>query len=326
MNTTRAIRFERTGGPEVLGIATVPLAAPGPREVLVRHHAIGVNFIDCYHRSGLYPVPLPAGLGNDAVGVIEALGAEVDEFTVGDRVASCSGPRGAYAEARVVPAAHLVRVPDTVADTTAAAAMLKGMTAEYLVRRLRPIAAGETVLFHSAAGGVGSIACQWLRATGVDVIGTVGSDTKVEVARANGCREVIVRSREDFAARARELTDAAGVSMVFDSIGKDTMLQSLDCLQPRGMLVLFGNASGKPEPFDPMLLSQKGSLFLTRPSLHEYVAARTDLVAAAKALFDVIARGAVKIAEPRVFPLADAAAAHRALESGTTTGSTILVP
>lgn len=324
--STRAIRFARTGGPEVLEFVEMPLAPPGPLELLVRNTAIGVNFIEIYHRSGVYPLPLPSLLGNEAAGRVLAVGERVTGFAPGDRIATCSGPRGAYAEHRVVPAERCVRLPDAIPDETAAAAMLKGMTVEYLIRRCFPVQRGQTVLWHAAAGGVGLIACQWLAALGVRVIGTVGSEAKAELARAHGCAHAVVTAREDFVAVTRELTGGAGVPVVFDSIGKTSFLRSLDCLMPRGTLVLFGNASGKPEPFDPMLLSSKGSLFLTRPSLHDYVHHRDEMLVAADALFDVIARGTVRVQPSRRLPLAAAAEAHRALEARETSGSTILVP
>ncbi|MBI5850267.1 MAG: quinone oxidoreductase [Planctomycetes bacterium] len=324
--TTTAIRFARTGGPEVLECLEIPLAAPRPGEALLRNTAIGVNFIEVYHRSGTYPVPLPALLGNEAASVVEAVGEGVRDVKPGDRVVTCSGPRGAYARFRVVPADRLVPLPREIDDETAAAAMLKGMTVEYLIRRSFPVRRGQTVLLHAAAGGVGLIACQWLKALGATVIGTVGSEEKAALARAHGCNHAIVYSRDDFVGAVRELTGGAGVPVVFDSVGRSTFLRSLDCLTPRGTLVLFGNASGKPEPFDPMLLSSKGSLFLTRPSLHDYVHDRTEMLAAAAALFDVLRTGAVKVRPSRSFPLARAADAHRAIESRATTGSTILIP
>ena len=324
--STPVIRFSRPGGPEVLELVDVPLAPPGPGEALIRNTAIGVNFIEIYHRSGVYPVPLPSLLGNEAAGVVEAIGAGVTDFARGDRVVTCSGPRGAYARFRVVPVDRLVPLPPEIADDTAAAAMLKGMTVEYLIRRSFPVQRGQTVLFHAAAGGVGLIACQWLKAIGARVIGTVSTEEKAALARAHGCDHAIVTAREDFVAVVRELSGGAGVPVVFDSVGKTTFLRSLDCLAPRGTLVLFGNASGKPEPFDPMLLSSKGSLFLTRPSLHDYVHDRAEMLVAARALFDVIRSGAVQVAPMRSFPLARAADAHAAIESRATTGSTILVP
>jgi len=321
---TRAIRFTRTGGPEVLELEEIALSEPKPGEALVRQRAIGVNFIDTYHRSGLYPLPLPSGLGSEAAGVVEKIGPGVTCIRVGERVAYAgAGAPAAYAEARLVPADRLVPLPDDISDEVAAAALLKGMTAEFLIHRTFPVEAGQSVLFHAAAGGVGLIACQWLNKLGARVIGTVGSDAKRELALAHGCEEVIVLERENFPERVRELTGGHGVPVVFDSIGKVTFLDSLSCLEPRGMLVSFGNASGKPEPFDLALLAQKGSLYVTRPTLFSYVATREALLASANSLFQAI-RDGLKIAIGQRFPLAEAAAAHRALESRGTTGSTLL--
>jgi NADPH2:quinone reductase len=324
---TRAIRIHEHGGPDVLRFEDVEAKDPGPGEILVRHTAVGVNFIDTYHRTGLYAVPsLPSGIGMEGAGVIEAIGEGVRDLTVGQRIAYAGGPLGAYAERRVLPAHRAVPLPDGVSDEVAAAAMLKGMTVEYLVRRTYAVKAGDTVLWHAAAGGVGLIACQWLRHLGVTVIGTVSSDEKAELARAHGCHHTIVYTREDFVARVRELTNGALVPVVYDSVGRATWPASLDCLRPRGLFVGFGNASGKPDPFDMQVLSTKGSLYVTRPTLMTYTAAREDLLASAAALFDVIASGAVKIEIRQRFALADAAEAHRALEGRETTGSTVLVP
>lgn len=321
---TRAIRLSRTGGPEVLELADIALDEPKAGEALVRQHAIGVNFIDTYQRSGLYTIPLPSGLGSEAAGVVEQVGPGVTNVRVGERVAyAASGIPAAYAEARVIAADRLVPIPDDIADDVAAAALLKGMTAESLIHRTFPVAPGQTVLFHAAAGGVGLIACQWLRALGARVIGTVGSEAKVEIAKRHGCEEVIVLERGSFAERVRELTRGQGVPVVFDSIGKTTFMGSLDCLEPRGMMVSFGNASGKPEPFDVTLLAQKGSLYLTRPTLNTYVATREALLACASSVFQAI-RDGIRIEIGQRFPLADAAAAHRALESRSTVGSTLL--
>lgn len=322
---TRAIRIHEHGGPEVMRLEDVDVGEPGPGEARVRHTAVGLNFIDTYHRTGLYAVSLPSGLGMEAAGVIEAVGEGVTELSPGQRVAYAAGPPGAYAEARVVAADRLVPLPDAVDDETAAAAMLKGMTVEYLIRRTHRVSAGETVLLHAAAGGVGLVACQWLKHLGATVIGTVGSDEKAELARAHGCDHPIVYTREDFAARVRELVPG-GVPVVYDSVGAATFEASLDCLAPRGLMVSFGNASGKPPALEVGALAQKGSLFLTRPTLMTYVAARADLLESAAAVFDVIARGAVTIAIGQRFPLADAAEAHRALEDRATTGSTVLIP
>ncbi|MEC7523284.1 MAG: quinone oxidoreductase [Myxococcota bacterium] len=322
---TRAIRIHEHGGPEVMRLEDVDVGEPGPGEARVRHAAVGLNFIDTYHRTGLYPVSLPSGLGMEAAGVIEAVGEGVTELSPGQRVAYAAGPPGAYAEARVVAADRLVPLPNAVDDEAAAAAMLKGMTVEYLIRRTHRVSAGETVLLHAAAGGVGLVACQWLKHLGATVIGTVGSDEKAELARAHGCDHPIVYTREDFAARVRELVPG-GVPVVYDSVGAATFEASLDCLAPRGLMVSFGNASGKPPALEVGALAQKGSLFLTRPTLMTYVAARADLLESAAAVFDVIARGAVTIAIGQRFPLADAAEAHRALEDRATTGSTVLIP
>lgn len=322
---TRAIRFERHGGPEVLRLEEIEVGDPGPGEARIHQRAIGLNFIDTYHRTGLYAVPkLPSGLGTEGAGVIEAVGEGVSDLRVGQRVAYAGGPLGAYAERRVLPAHRLVPLPDSISEETAAAAMLKGMTVEYLVRRTYEVRAGDTVLWHAAAGGVGLIAMQWLSHLGATVIGTVSSDEKAELARAHGCHHTIVYTREDFVARVREITGGAMLPVVYDSVGRATFPASLDCLRPRGMFVGFGNASGKPEPFDMQILSLKGSLYLTRPTLMTYTAAREDLLASARALFDVIESGAVKIPIHQRFALEDAADAHRALESRATTGSTIL--
>jgi NADPH2:quinone reductase len=322
-----AIRIHAHGGPEVLRWDEVALPDPGPGEALVRHTAVGVNFIDTYHRSGLYPVgPLPSGLGSEAAGVVEAVGTGVTEVRPGDRVAYAGGAPGSYAERRVMPAARLVPLPPAIDDRTAAAALLKGMTVEYLVCRTYPVRAGETVLFHAAAGGVGVIACQWLKGLGATVIGTVSTDEKAELARAHGCEHPVVTARDDFVARVRELTGGRGVPVVYDSVGRDTFLRSLDCLAPRGMMVSFGNASGPPPALDPLLLAAKGSLFLTRPSLLAYTATREELLASAGALFGQIERGAVRVAVHHEWPLPEAAAAQRALEERRTVGSILLRP
>jgi len=323
---TRAIRFHATGGPEVLQMDDVTLPPPGPGEAIVRHTAVGVNFIDTYHRSGLYPLPLPSGVGGEAAGVIEAIGSGVTDLRVGQRVAYCTAPPGGYAEARVVPADRLVPLPDDVSDRDAAALMLKGLTVQYLFRQTFPLKGGETILFHAAAGGVGLIACQWAKALGVRMIGTVSSEEKAALARAHGCAETIVYTREDFVARVKELTGGAGVPVVYDSIGKDTFPASLDCLAPRGLFVSFGNASGPVAAFNLGLLAQKGSLYATRPTLFGYAAKRADLLRMADELFGMIAAGTVKADIRQTFPLAKAADAHRALESRATTGATLLIP
>jgi NADPH2:quinone reductase len=322
-----AVTIAETGGPEVLAAEEVDLGPPGPGEARVRHSAVGLNMIDTYHRKGLYPLPsLPHGIGVEAAGVVEALGDGVEVVRVGDRVAYAGGAPGAYAEIRNVPADRLVPLPDGIAPEAAASALLKGMTVEYLVRRAFPVEPGMTVLFHAAAGGVGLIACQWLAHLGATVIGTVGSDKKAEIARAHGCHHPVVYTREDFAARVRELTDGRGVPVVYDSVGRSTFAKSLSCLARRGMLVGFGNASGAPAPFDPLELSRNGSLYLTRPTLFDYVATRADLLESAAALFDRILGGVVRLAVNQRFALRDAADAHRALEARTTTGSSLLIP
>jgi NADPH:quinone reductase len=318
------MRIHEHGSPEVLRADDVSLEPPAPGHAQVRHTAVGLNFIDTYHRTGLYPVPaLPHALGMEAAGVVEAVGDGVTEVGVGDRVAYVHGP-GAYAEVRNLPAERLVKLPAEVPDETAAAAMLKGMTAEFLVRRCYPVQRGDTVLLHAAAGGVGLIACQWLRHLGATVIGTVGSDAKAELARAHGCEHPIVYTREDFVARVHEITGGQGVPVVYDSVGKATFPRSLDCLRPRGTFVGFGNASGKPDPFEMGLLAQKGSLYLTRPTLFTYTRTRDELLESARALFDVIRSGAVKVEVNQRWPLARVAEAHRALEARETTGCTVL--
>jgi NADPH2:quinone reductase len=318
--------MHQTGGPEVLRWEPVDLPPPGAGEVRVRHKAIGLNFIDTYHRTGLYPLPLPSGLGSEAAGIVEEVGANVVGLAKGDRVAYATGPIGAYAEARNLAASHLVKVPDAIDDATAAAVMLKGMTAEYLVRRTYRVERGDTILVHAAAGGVGLILCQWAKHLGATVLGTVGSEDKAKLAREHGCDEVIFYRTEDVAARVRELTRGERVPVVYDSVGKDTFAASLDCLRPRGLLVSFGQSSGPVPPFDARVLAQKGSLFLTRPTLFDYVRARSELEATAGALFDVIASGAVKVRVDQRYPLRDAERAHRDLEARKTTGSTVLVP
>ncbi|HEX3753883.1 MAG TPA: quinone oxidoreductase [Rhizomicrobium sp.] len=321
----KAIRFEKTGGPDVLSYRDYDLPAPPPGQVRVRHRAIGVNFIDIYHRSGLYPVPLPSGLGSEAAGVIEALGEGVTGFKMGDRVGYSGGVLGAYAEANNVPADKLIRIPDGVSDEIAAAALLKGMTAQYLLKRTYAVKRGETILFHSAAGGVGSIACQWAAHLGATVIGTVGSQAKLEPARAAGCAHVLLLN-EDWSKKVRELTAGAGVPVVYDSIGKDTFEGSLNCLSTRGLMVSFGNSSGPVTPFPLGILASKGSLYLTRPTLGNYTRSAQETQETANDLFAVIASGAVKIAVNQRFALQDAAKAHEALAGRKTTGATILVP
>jgi NADPH2:quinone reductase len=323
----KAIRIHEYGGPEVLRWEDVEVGDPGPGQLRIRHGAIGLNYIDVYHRTGLYPLPsLPWTLGMEGAGRVEAVGEGVTEFQVGDRVAYASPPVGAYAEVRLIPADRVVALPVAIDDQTAAAMMLQGMTAQYLLRRTYRVQPGDAVLLHAAAGGVGLIASQWARQLGALVIGTVGSDEKAAVARAHGCHHAIVYTRENFVERVREITNGQGVAVVYDSVGQQTFMGSLDCLRPLGMMVSFGNASGPVPAFEPGLLAAKGSLFLTRPSLMHYTAQRRDLVASAAELFDVVATGAVKIEVRQTYPLAETAQAHRDLEARKTTGSTVLLP
>ena len=320
-----AIRIHATGGPEVLRWEEVEVGKPGPGEVLVRNTAIGVNFVDTYYRSGLYPLALPATIGREGAGVVEEVGQNLKEFKPGDRVAYAD-PTGSYAEMLLRPAERLVKIPAGVSDRTAAAMMLKGMTARFLLRRTYRVKKGDTILVHAAAGGVGQILCQWARYLGAKVIGTVGSDAKVPLAKKAGCKHVLVTAREKVSECVKEITKGAGVPVVYDGVGKDTFMDSLDSLAPLGMMVSYGNASGAVPPFSPIILSQKGSLFLTRPTLGTYIAKREDLVRTARELFAVVKRGAVKIAVNQTYALREAAQAHRDLESRKTTGSTILLP
>lgn len=321
-----AIRFERTGGPEVLQWVEVDVPAPAEGEVRIRHQAVGLNFIDTYHRSGLYPVSLPSGIGQEAAGVIEAVGSGVDGFVVGDRVAYVGGALGAYSEVRNVAASSLVKLPDALSCEQGAAMMMQGLTAQYLLRRTYRVQPGDTILIHAAAGGVGLIVCQWAKALGARVIGTVSSEAKAELARAHGCDHTIITARESVSARVREITGGEGVPVVYDSIGKDTFMDSLACLRPLGTMVTFGNASGPVPPFDPGLLARMGSLFLTRPTLFHYIARREDLLAMAEELFTVVASGQVRLSINQRFPLKEAATAHRELEARRTTGSSVLLP
>ena len=319
---SRAIRIHQQGGPEVMSWEDYDPGAPGDGELRVRHTAVGLNFIDVYHRSGAYPLPsFPAGIGLEAAGVVEETGAGVSDLSPGDRVAYASPPTGSYSEVRNIAADRVVRIPQGVDDRTAAAMMLKGMTAEYLLRRTFPVHAGQTILFHAAAGGVGLIACQWAKHLGATVIGTVSTP-----ARAHGCDHPIITGDGNFAAQVRDITGGAGVPVVYDSVGKNSFDESLDCLSPRGMMVLFGQSSGPVPSFDLGLLAAKGSLYITRPSLMAYTASREDLVASANALFEVIAGGQVRIEINQTYPLAEAAQAHRDLEARKTTGSTVLLP
>ena len=321
----KAIRFSQTGGPEVLSYEDVEVGAPGAGEARVRHNVIGLNFIDTYQRSGLYPMPLPSGLGMEAAGVVEAVGSGVTIVKAGDRVAYAGGPPGAYSDVRLIPAEKLVKIPAAVSDDEAAAMMLKGLTVQYLIRRVYRVQKGETVLFHAAAGGVGTIACQWLKALGATVIGTVGSDEKARIAQAHGCDHTIVYTRENFAERVMEITDGRGVPVVFDSVGKDTFTGSLASLQPRGLVAVFGNGSGPVTGVDINMLA-KGSYYVTRPTLMTYTALRSDLEANSKELFNIVKSGKVKIEINQRYALADATQAHRDLEGRKTTGSTVFTP
>jgi NADPH2:quinone reductase len=322
---SRAIRFHETGGPEVLKLERVEVGEPGPGQARVRHKAIAVNFIDVYFRTGRYPAQLPSGLGSDAVGVVEAVGAGVDYLKPGDRVGYLLGPQGAYSDARVMPAEVLIKLPDGVSDETASTLMMKGMTAQYLFRQVYPLKGGETILYHAAAGGVGLIACQWARALGVTMIGTVSSDEKAEIARANGCAHTIVTAREDIASRVRELTGGKGVPVVYDSVGKDTLQASLDSLAVRGTLVSNGTSSG-PVVIDTMQLAMKGSLFVTRPAMVHYATPRAKMLEMADEVFRMVLEGKIRSEPSRTYGLAEAAEAHRALESRRTTGASVLLP
>ena len=321
-----AIRFHQTGGPEVLRWEEVPVGDPAADEVRLRHEAVGLNYIDTYQRSGLYPLPLPSGLGQEGAGVVEAVGKDVRDFRPGDRVAYAGGPVGSYSQQRCLPAARLLKLPESIDFRTGAAMMLQGLTTAYLLRRTYAVQAGDAVLIHAAAGGVGLIACQWARALGATVIGTVSTEAKAELARQHGCEHVILYSHEDVAARVRDITGGEGVAVVYDGVGKDTFAASLDSLRMRGMMISFGNASGAVPPFNPLLLTQKGSLFLTRPMLAHYTANRDELLALGQELFAVVESGKVRININQTFDLADAADAHRALEARQTTGSTVLLP
>lgn len=322
----KAIQCFTNGGPEVMQYVDVEVGEPGAGQARVRQHAIGLNYIDVYFRTGLYPQPLPAGLGMEGAGVVEAVGAGVTHVKAGDRVAYAARPPGAYADSRVMPAEGLVKLPDFISFETAAAMMLQGLTVQYLFRRTFPLKGGETILFHAAAGGVGLIACQWARALGVNMIGTVGSEEKAKLAKAHGCAHVINYNKENFVERVKEITEGKGVPVVYDSIGNDTFIGSLDCLSPLGTLVSFGSASGPVPPFSLNELASRGSLFITRPSLFHYAAKRADLDAMAAELFEMVGSGKVKIEINQRYALKDAQQAHIDLESRKTTGSTILLP
>ncbi len=323
---TKAIRIHTPGGPEALVWEDVAVGDPGPGEARVRHTAVGLNYIDTYHRSGVYKLPLPTGIGQEAAGVVEAVGAGVTDLKPGQRVAYGTGPIGAYSEVRTMPADRLVPLPDGVSDRDAAAMMLKGLTVQYLFRQTKRLAAGDTILFHAAAGGVGLIACQWARALGVTMIGTVGSDEKAALARAHGCAHTIVYTRENFVDRVKALTGGKGVPVVYDGVGKDTYPGSLDCLSPRGLWVLFGASSGSPPALDMQMLAARGSLYATRPTLFSYAASRAELLAMAQEMFDLMVAGKLKPEIHQTFPLSKAADAHRALQGRQTTGATLLLP
>ncbi|KUY95137.1 MULTISPECIES: quinone oxidoreductase [unclassified Burkholderia] len=322
----KAIRYDQPGGPDVMKWVDVEVGEPKAGEVRIRQHAVGLNYIDVYFRTGLYPQPLPGGLGMEAAGEVTAVGEGVTALKAGDRVAYVGQPPGAYAQERVMPADRLVKLPDGISYDDAASVMLQGLTAHYLLRRTYPVKAGDTILIHAAAGGVGLLVCQWAKALGATVIGTVGSDEKAALAKAHGCDHPIVYTRENFTQRVKEITNGAGVPVVYDSIGKDTYIGSLDCLAPLGFFVSFGNASGPLPAIDSKEFSSRGSLFFTRPTLFSYIAKRADLESATAELFDVILSGKVKTSINQRYPLAEVGRAHADLESRKTTGSTILVP
>lgn len=322
---SRVIRFYETGGPEVLKLENVEVGEPGPGEARVRHTYVAVNFIDTYFRTGVYPLALPNGLGSDAVGIVEAIGQDVMDVKVGDRVGYLLGPQGAYSDVRVMPAGVLIPIPDSVSDRAASTLMMKGMTVQYLFRQVFPLKGGETIVYHAAAGGVGLIACQWARALGVEMIGVVSTDEKATVARANGCAHTIVTSRENIAERVREITGGKGVPVVYDSVGKDTLEASLDSLAPRGTLVSNGTSSG-PVIIDTRVLAMKGSIWLTRPAMIHYATPRARMLDMARELFDLVAAGKIASEPGQVFSLAEAAEAHRLLESRKTIGATVLTP
>lgn len=327
MTTCKAVRVHEYGGPEVLKFDDIDVTDPAPGEIRVRHTAIGLNFIDVYMRTGLYPLPaLPTPIGMEGAGVVDALGEGVEDLSVGDRVAYASQPPGAYAQLRTIAAARVVKVPDAIPDKTAAAMMLQGLTAQYLLRQTYRVEAGDTILMHAAAGGVGLIVCQWAKHLGATVIGTVGSAEKAELAKAHSCDHTILYRDENFKDRVMEFTDGRGVNVVYDSIGKDTFMDSLASLKKRGTMVTYGNASGPVDPFQPGLLGKMGSLYLTRPTLFDYIAERDNLVAMADELFEAVSSGVVKIEINQEYPLADTAQAHADLEARKTTGSTVLIP
>jgi NADPH2:quinone reductase len=323
---SRTIQFHEHGGPEVLRFEEIEVAPPAPEEVQIRHTAIGLNFLDVYNRTGTYAGKLPSGLGNEAAGVVTVVGKKARGFRVGDRVAYVSNTLGAYSEVRNLPAVRVVKVPKGISDEEAAAMMLKGLTAHYLIRRTFRVKKNDTILVHAAAGGVGLILCQWAKALGATVIGVVSSDAKAQLARKHGCKHVVISGRDPLVATVKQLTKGVGVAVVYDSVGKDTFMESLDCLRPLGMMVSYGNASGLPPAISPMELSKRGSLFLTRPTLFSYIAARPELAAAARELFAAAKKKVFRVRIDQRYPLAEAANAHRDLEARRTTGSSVLLP
>lgn len=326
MTTAHLIQFEQPGGPEVLQWVEKQLPSPGPGEIQVQNKAIGLNFVEIYNRAGLYPNPLPSGLGNEGAGIVVAVGPEVTQFKEGDRVAYGTGPSGAYSTVRNMPARHALHLPASIGFDTAAAMMLKGLTVQYLLRQTYRVQAGDVIVFHAAAGGVGLIACQWAKALGATTIGTVSTPEKADLAKANGCHHVVIAGSGELVNTAKHLTNGQGVPVVYDSVGKVTFIESLDCLRRRGLLVSFGNASGPVDPFPLSMLTQRGGLYVTRPSIVNYTQERAELEAAAEELFDMVAAGAIHISINQRFALADAAAAHTALASRQTTGSSVLIP
>jgi len=323
---SRTVQIHEHGGPEVLRFEDVEVGPPGPDELQIRHTAIGLNFLDVYNRTGTYPGKLPSGLGNEAAGLVTAVGKKARGFRVGDRVAYVSNTLGAYSEVRNLPAVRAVKVPKGVSDEEAAAMMLKGLTAHYLIRRTYRVKKGETILVHAAAGGVGLILCQWAKSLGATVIGVVSSDAKAQLARKHGCKHVLISGRDPLVATVKQLTKGVGVAVVYDSVGKDTFMESLDCLRPLGMMVSYGNASGLPPAVSPMELSKRGSLFLTRPTLFSYIGTRQELDAAARELFAAVKKKAIRVRIDQRYPLAQVAEAHRDLEARRTTGSSVLLP
>ncbi|RKQ68628.1 quinone oxidoreductase family protein [Oceanibaculum indicum] len=322
----QAIRIQQPGGPEAMQWQEVDLPAPGPGQARVRHTAVGLNYIDTYHRSGLYALPLPSGIGMEGAGIVEAVGPDVKDLVEGDRVAYAAGPPGSYSEARIIAADRLVKIPEGISDQQAAAMMLKGLTTQYLIRRTYKVKQGDTILMHAAAGGVGLILCQWAAALGATVIGTVGDEKKAELAKAHGCHHTILYKQEDFVEQVKEITGGKGVPVVYDGVGKDTFMKSLDCLSPLGLMVAFGQSSGNVPPLELGVLSAKGSLFLTRPTMMTYTAKREDLLAMSAELFDIVKSGKVKIDINQTYPLKDVVKAHQDLEARKTTGSTVFLP